>query len=62
MDTDAASWSLYAVEAQGQSFDIAVADHDGLVVAVVLRSVASLRSFYREAVFLPAVGAAAVLE
>ena len=62
MDTDAASWSLYAVEAQGQSFDIAVADHDGLVVAVVLRSVASLRSFYREAVFLPAVEAAAVLE
>ena len=30
MDTDAASWSLYAVEAQGQSFDIAVADHGGL--------------------------------
>ena len=62
MDTDAASWSLYAVEAQRQSFDIAVADHDGLVVAVVLRSEASLRSFYREAVFLPAVEAAAVLE
>ena len=62
MDTDVASWSLYAVEAQGQSFDIAVADHDGLVVAVVLRSVASLRSFYRESVFLPAVEAAAVVE
>ena len=62
MDADGASWSLFAVETQGQSFDIAVADHDGLIVAVVLRSVPSLRSFYRDAVFLPAVEAITVLE
>ena len=62
MDTDAASWSLFAVEAQGQSFDIAVADHDGLVVAIVLRSLPTLRSFYREQVFIPAVEALETLD
>ena len=62
MDTAVASWSLFAVEAQGQSFDIAVAEHGGRVVAVVLRSVPTLRSFYREGVFLPAVEAVTVVE
>ena len=62
METDGASWSLFAVEAQGQWFDIAVAEHGGRVVAVVLRSVPTLRSFYREEVFIPAVEAVETLE
>ena len=62
METGGGAWSLFEVEARGQSFDIAVAEHGGTVVAVVLRSLPALRSFYRDEVFLPAVEAVAPLE
>ena len=62
METDGASWSLFEVETQGQSFDIAVAEGGDRVVAVVLRSLPTLRGFYRDEVFLPVVEAVAVLE
>ena len=62
VETDGGLWALYAVEAREQWFDIAVAQHRGKVVAVVLRSAPALRSFYRDEVFLPAVEAFAPLE
>ena len=62
VETDGGLWSLFAVEARGQWFDIAVAAPGGRVVAVVLRSAPTLRSFYRDEVFLPAVEAFTVVQ
>ena len=62
VETDGGLWALYAVEARGQWFDIAVAVHRDRVAAVVLRSTPALRAFYRDEVFLPALEAFGALE
>jgi hypothetical protein len=49
------AWTLYAVEVQGLSLDIAVAEEGGLALLVMLQSDPQERDALYEAVFLPVV-------
>jgi pimeloyl-ACP methyl ester carboxylesterase len=49
------AWTLYAVEVQGLSLDIAVAEEGGLALLVMLQSDPEERDALYEAVFLPVV-------
>jgi pimeloyl-ACP methyl ester carboxylesterase len=51
------TWTLYVLEVQGFSIDMALADADGLTLIVLLQTEASERDVLYDAVFLPAVDA-----
>jgi pimeloyl-ACP methyl ester carboxylesterase len=51
------TWTLYALQVQSVSVDIALAESDGLVLIVLLQSAQDERDALYEAVFLPAVDA-----
>ena len=56
------TWSLYTLEAQGLLRDIALAESEGSVLIVILRSAADERDALYDAIFLPVVDALAPLE
>ena len=56
------NWSLYEVEVQGLSIDLAVAESNGTSYLILLQSTASERDFYYAEVFLPAVDALTPIE
>jgi pimeloyl-ACP methyl ester carboxylesterase len=56
------TWTLYSVQVQGVSVDIALAESDGLVLIVILQSGMDERDALYEAVFLPAADALVPVE
>lgn len=54
-DANGLTWSLYALNVQGLSLDIALAQTDGLTLLVVLQSAPYERDSLYESVFLPVV-------
>jgi hypothetical protein len=48
-------WTLYSVEVQSVSVDIALADSDGLALIILLQSAMDERDALYETVFLPAI-------
>jgi pimeloyl-ACP methyl ester carboxylesterase len=51
------SWSLYSIEVQGVPRDIALAESDGKILILIMRSAADERDELYESVFLPLVDA-----
>ena len=56
------TWTLYTVEVQGLSVDIALAESDGLVLIILLQSSMDERDALYEAAFLPAIDALVPIE
>ena len=56
------TWTLYAIEVQGVSVDVALTESDELALIVLLQSAADERDALYEAVFLPIVDALVPLE
>jgi hypothetical protein len=56
------TWTLYAVEVQGLSVDIALAESDGLVFIILLQSAQDERDGLYEAVYLPVIDALVPIE
>jgi pimeloyl-ACP methyl ester carboxylesterase len=50
-------WSLYELEVNGLSMDLAITEYDNSSMVVALRSTKDERDFYYEEVFLPAIDA-----
>jgi pimeloyl-ACP methyl ester carboxylesterase len=61
-DANGLSWSLYTLEVQGFSIDIALAEHGDKTLAVLLQGARAERDALYKTVFLPAVDALALLE
>jgi pimeloyl-ACP methyl ester carboxylesterase len=56
------NWSLYQVEVQGMSIDVAIAESDGTSYFILLQSMAGERDFYYTEVYLPAIDALVSIE